>query len=95
VAVATAPLERVLQDKLGFDRLYDWAFYRPASALARGGRRIWEEGAVLGSMDVVSAAGSWTSRLLSTAQSGLVRVYALAIALGIAALAAWLMTGAS
>jgi NADH-quinone oxidoreductase subunit L len=95
VAVATAPLERVLQDKLGFDRLYDWAFYRPASALARGGRRIWEEGAVLGSIDVVSAAGSWTSRLLSTAQSGLVRVYALAIALGIAALAAWLMTGAS
>ena len=50
---------------------------------------------MIGSMDVVSAAGSWTSRLLSTAQSGLVRVYALAIAVGIAALAAWLMTGAS
>jgi NADH-quinone oxidoreductase subunit L len=95
VAVATAPLERVLQDKFGFDRLYDWAFYRPAAALARGGQRIWEEGAVLGSMNVVGAAGSWTSRLLSTAQSGLVRVYALAIALGIAALAAWLITGAS
>jgi hypothetical protein len=50
---------------------------------------------VIGSMDAVSASGSWTSRLLSTAQSGLVRVYALAIALGIAALAAWLVTGAS
>jgi NADH-quinone oxidoreductase subunit L len=95
VAVATAPLERILQDKFGFDRLYDWAFYRPAAALARGGQRIWEEGAVLGGMNVVSAAGSWTSRLLSIAQSGLVRVYALAMALGIAALAAWLITGAS
>jgi NADH-quinone oxidoreductase subunit L len=95
VAVATAPLERILQDKFGFDRLYDWAFYRPAAALARGGQRIWEEGAVLGGMNAVSAAGSWTSRLLSIAQSGLVRVYALAMALGIAALAAWLITGAS
>ena len=28
---------------------------------------------------VVGSAGAWTSRLLSTAQSGLVRVYALAI----------------
>jgi NADH-quinone oxidoreductase subunit L len=95
IAEATAPAERVLQDKFGFDRLYDWAFYRPASALARNGQRLWEQRAVIGSMDAVSASGSWTSRLLSTAQSGLVRVYALAIALGIAALAAWLVTGAS
>jgi len=43
----------------------------------------------------VSNASSWTSRLLSSAQSGLVRIYALAIALGIAVLAAWLVTGAS
>jgi NADH-quinone oxidoreductase subunit L len=95
IAAATAPVERVLQDKFGFDRLYDWAFYRPAAALARGGQRRWEDAAVLGSIDVVSAAGSWTSRLLSLAQSGLVRVYALAMAVGIAALAAWLITGAS
>jgi hypothetical protein len=46
-------------------------------------------------MNVVGTAGGWTSRLLSTAQSGLVRVYALAIAVGIAVLAAWLITGAS
>ena len=46
-------------------------------------------------MNAVSAAGSWTSRLLASAQSGLVRVYALGIALGIAVLAAWLITGAS
>jgi NADH-quinone oxidoreductase subunit L len=95
IATATAPLERVLQDKFGFDRLYDWAFYRPAAALARGGARLWEGRVVGGSIDVVSGANSWTSRLLSTAQSGLVRVYALAIAIGIAVLAAWLMTGAS
>jgi NADH-quinone oxidoreductase subunit L len=95
IAEATAPLEHVLQEKFGFDRLYDWAFYRPASALARGGARLWEQRVVVGSMDTVSDAGSWTSRLLSTAQSGLVRVYALAIAVGIAVLAAWFMTGAS
>jgi NADH-quinone oxidoreductase subunit L len=95
IAAATAPLERVLQDKFGFDRLYDWAFYRPAAALARSGERRWEEGAVIGSMNVVAATGSWTSRMLSSAQSGLVRVYALAIAIGIVILAAWLMTGSS
>ncbi len=95
IAAATRPLETVLQDKFGFDRLYDWAFYRPAAALARGGQRLWEDTAVLGSMNVVGSAGGWTSRLLSTAQSGLVRVYALAIAVGIAVLAAWLITGAS
>ena len=39
IAAATAPLERVLQEKFGFDRLYDWAFYRPAAALASGGQR--------------------------------------------------------
>jgi hypothetical protein len=46
-------------------------------------------------MNVVSSAGAYASRLLSYAQSGLVRVYALAIAIGIAVLAAWLITGAS
>jgi NADH-quinone oxidoreductase subunit L len=95
IAEATVPLERVLQEKFGFDLLYDWAFYRPASALARGGARLWEQRAVIGTMDAVSGAGSWTSRLLSSAQSGLVRVYVLAIAVGIAVLAAWFMTGAS
>ena len=51
IAAATAPLERVLQEKFGFDRLYDWAFYRPAAALARGGARLWEQRVVIGSMD--------------------------------------------
>jgi NADH-quinone oxidoreductase subunit L len=95
VAAATTPLERVLQEKFGFDRLYDWAFYRPAAAIARNGQRLWEDAAVLGSMNVVSAAGAYATRLLGSAQSGLVRVYALAIGLGIAVLAAWLITGAS
>ena len=95
IAGATAPAERVLQEKFGFDLLYDWAFYRPAAAIASAGQRLWEQRVVIGSMDAVSATGAWTSRLLSIAQSGLVRVYALAIAVGIAALAAWLMTGAS
>jgi NADH-quinone oxidoreductase subunit L len=95
IALSTAPLERILQDKFGFDRLYDWAFSRPAAALASGGQRNWEDAAVTGSMNVVAATGSWTSKLLSAAQSGLVRVYALAIAVGIVILAAWLMTGSA
>ena len=92
---ATAPIEHVLQEKFGFDRFYDWAFYRPAAAIARGGERLWEKPVIGGTLDGVGSAGAWTSRLLSTAQSGLVRVYALAIAIGIAALAAWLITGAA
>ena len=95
IALSTAPLERVLQNKFGFDILYDRAFSRPAAALARGGQRYWEDGAVTGSMNVVAATGSWASRMLSNAQSGLVRVYALAIAVGIVILAAWLMTGSA
>jgi NADH-quinone oxidoreductase subunit L len=95
IAAATTPIERILQEKFGFDRLYDWAFYRPAAAIARGGQRLWEDRVIGGSMDGVGSLGGWTSRLLSTAQSGLVRVYALAIAIGIAALAAWLITGAA
>jgi NADH-quinone oxidoreductase subunit L len=95
IAAATTPVEHVLQEKFGFDRLYDWAFYRPASAIARGGERLWEQRVIDDSMDAVGSAGGWTSRLLSNAQSGLVRVYALAIAVGIAALAAWLITGAA
>ena len=70
IAEATAPLERVLQEKFGFDLLYDWAFYRPAAALASGGARLWEQRVVIGSMDTVSDAGSWTSRLLSTRAVG-------------------------
>ena len=67
IAASTAPLERVLQEKFGFDRLYDWAFYRPAAALARGGAAaVGGAASSLGSMNVVGAAGSWTSRLLST-----------------------------
>ncbi|MDX6562854.1 MAG: NADH-quinone oxidoreductase subunit [Gaiellales bacterium] len=95
IAAATAPIEHVLQEKFGFDRLYDWAFYRPASTLARGGQRLWEDRVIGGSMNLVGSTGAWASRMLSNAQSGLVRVYALAIALGIAALAAWLITGAA
>ena len=95
IAAGTAPIEHVLQEKFGFDRFYDWAFYRPAAAIARGGERLWEKPVIGGTLDGVGSAGAWTSRLLSTAQSGLVRVYALAIAIGIAALAAWLITGAA
>ena len=95
VAEQTAPLESVLQRKLGFDELYDWAFHRPAVALARGGARAWEGPVVTGSMDLVGATGGWLSRVLGAGQSGLVRVYALVLALGLAALAAWFMAGAS
>ena len=95
IAEQTVPLESVLQHKLGFDELYDRAFYRPAAALARGGARLWEGPAVTGSMDLVGSTGGWLSRVLGAGQSGLVRVYALALAFGLAALAAWFMVGAS
>ena len=44
---------------------------------------------------VVGAGPGGSAAAHALAQSGLVRVYALAMAVGIAALAAWLITGAS
>jgi NADH-quinone oxidoreductase subunit L len=76
--------QRVLERKLYFDEIYDFAFYRPAVGVARLLGR-WIEGPIIGgSIRELAAgfreAGLGTGRL----QTGLVRTYALAIAASLA-----------
>jgi NADH-quinone oxidoreductase subunit L len=76
--------QRVLERKFYFDELYDYAFYRPAVALARLLGR-WIEGPIIGGgiREITQAfrdAGLETSRL----QTGLVRTNVLAIAASLA-----------
>jgi NADH-quinone oxidoreductase subunit L len=81
-----AQIQTVLEHKFYFDELYDLVFYKPAVTLARG--LAWfVEAPLLGSVGEVAAAvrrlGGETSRV----QTGLVRLYVLAIAAGAAVLA--------
>ena len=74
---------RVLEHKLYWDEAYDYAFFRPAVGLSRFLRRAIEP-VILGSVGDIAEgfrdAGLWTGRL----QTGLVRMYALAIAASLA-----------
>jgi NADH-quinone oxidoreductase subunit L len=88
-ARATEPLPRLFAAKFGFDMVYDLLICRPVIAIAAIGTRIWEGGVVAGSLDMFGSFGRWTSSRLSLAQSGLVRSYAVAFALGIGAIAVW------
>jgi NADH-quinone oxidoreductase subunit L len=88
-ARATEPVPGVLAQKFGFDTAYDLVFYRPASALATLGAQVWEGRIVAGSLALFGGFGRWLSSRLSLAQSGLVRSYAVAFAIGITAIAVW------
>jgi NADH-quinone oxidoreductase subunit L len=74
---------RVLEHKLYFDELYDALFYRPAAAIATGLRRNVEEPVIERSLDEIGSgtlqAGGGVARL----QTGLLRSYALAVAVGV------------
>jgi len=63
---------------LGFDRLYDWGLVRPFLALARGIRRDPVDWAFEG----LGRAAAWSHRWLSATQTGRLRWYASATALG-------------
>jgi NADH-quinone oxidoreductase subunit L len=76
--------QNLLEHKFYFDEAYDFAFYRPTVALAKGLAR-WIEGPIIGGSikelaTGVREAGFGTGRL----QTGLVRTYAFAIAASLA-----------
>jgi NADH-quinone oxidoreductase subunit L len=76
-----------LEHKLYFDEAYDLAFYRPTSALA-----AWLLGRIEGPLVLRSLGGIGTgvrdvSDRVAAAQTGRVRAYVLALALGLAVLA--------
>jgi NADH-quinone oxidoreductase subunit L len=78
---------RTLEQKFFFDEAYDLAFYEPASHTASGLYRFVEAPLVLASLGDIGATVRGAGRRLAAAQTGVVRSYALALAVGLAVLA--------
>ena len=78
--------QRVLERKFYADELYDLAFYRPAAELARLFRRLVEVPVVGGSLTGLAFGGREAGARVTQAQTGYLRLYALAIAAGVAVL---------
>ena len=79
--VTNAGTWRVLEHKLYFDELYDMLFYRPAVALSAALRRNVEEPVVERSLDEIGSGTIQVGGEVGRVQSGLLRTYAVAIAL--------------
>ena len=79
-------LQRLFEKKFYFDEAYDFAFYRPAAATARGWSRFFERPVIQGSIDAVAGGTRRAGGTVSHTQTGLVRSYALALAFGVAVL---------
>jgi NADH-quinone oxidoreductase subunit L len=77
---------RLFERKFYWDELYDFLWYRSADLLTRALDVVVERPLIAGSMTAVTGAFGLGSRELSTAQNGLVRSYALALASGLAVL---------
>ncbi len=78
---------RTLEHKLYFDEAYDLVFYKPASGLAAWLLRRVEEPVVLRSLGGIGTGVRDVSDRVSAVQSGRVRAYVLALAVGLAVLA--------
>jgi NADH-quinone oxidoreductase subunit L len=79
-----AAAQDALERKLYFDELYDLVFYRPAVAVAGLWRRGIEEPLIGGSITGVTLGARRAGGAVGEAQTGYLRSYALAIALGAA-----------
>jgi len=77
---------RVLEHKLYFDELYDALFYRPAASIAATLRRDVEEPVVARSLDEIGSGTIQIGGEVARTQSGLLRVYAVSIALAVSVL---------
>ncbi|HVM18039.1 MAG TPA: NADH-quinone oxidoreductase subunit L [Gaiellaceae bacterium] len=81
-----AAARRTLEQRLYFDWLYDRVFYAPAVAVANAWRRYVEDPVIGGSIDGIAGGARGLGGRVGQAQTGLLRTYALAIALGAALL---------
>jgi len=79
-------VQRVLEHKFYFDELYDVIAYRPAVLLAGRLRSQVETPLVEGSLEEIGRAGREASAGVARVQSGLLRSYAVAIAVSAVAL---------
>jgi NADH-quinone oxidoreductase subunit L len=88
LAVPSLPAaQRLLERKFYFDELYDVLAYRPAQALAARLRSSVEEPLVEGSLQEIGRVGRDVAVDASRMQSGLLRSYAVAIAVSTVVLA--------
>jgi NADH-quinone oxidoreductase subunit L len=78
-----------------WDELYHYAFYVPAVWLSNVLRRTLEQSVLLLAPDALGALASRAGRTFAVVQTGLVRVYALAFALGVAGLVFYFMVQAA
>jgi NADH-quinone oxidoreductase subunit L len=85
-APKVAAVRRTLEERLYFDHAYDTVFYRPAVAVANVWRRYVEAPLIAGSIDGIAGGTRGLGGRVGQAQTGLLRTYALAIALGAALL---------
>jgi NADH-quinone oxidoreductase subunit L len=85
--VVTNPgIWRVLEHKLYFDEAYDALFYRPAAALSVALRRNVEEPVVERSLDEIGSGTIQVGGEVGRIQSGLLRIYAIAVAFAVCVL---------
>jgi NADH-quinone oxidoreductase subunit L len=77
---------RILEHKLYFDEAYDALFYRPAVALAVALRRSVEEPVIERSLDELGSGTIQAGGEVARVQSGFLREYAVAIAVGVCVL---------
>ena len=85
-APAFPQLQRVLEHKFYVDELYDAVFYRPAVWIAKLLLRWFERPVIIGSATELAVGAQESGRLFSRVQTGLLRLYALALAGGLAVL---------
>jgi NADH-quinone oxidoreductase subunit L len=79
-----AGVARTLEHKLYFDEAYDALFYRPANRLALFLGRVVEGPLVLGSAGGIADGVRALGQRLSAAQTGILRSYAILVALAAA-----------
>jgi len=84
---ALPAVQRLLEHKFYFDELYDAIAYRPAQLLAMWLRNEVETPFVEGSLDEIGRVGQEAGAGVARAQTGLLRTYALAIAVSALVLA--------
>jgi NADH:ubiquinone oxidoreductase subunit 5 (subunit L)/multisubunit Na+/H+ antiporter MnhA subunit len=77
----------LFQKKFYWDELYDLVFYKPADLISRGLGRFFEIPVIAGSIGEITQGFRFGSGEVSKVQNGLVRVYVLALASGVAVLA--------
>jgi len=84
--VTSPAVWRVLEHKLYFDEAYDALFYRPAVALSMALRRSVEGPVIERSLDELGSGTIQAGGEVARVQSGFLRAYAVAIAVGVCVL---------